>query len=93
MDRITIETMELKNFKCHGQLSLVLKDQKLQILGAESSGKTSIQDAWCWLLYGKDSRGSSLMEVRPLGHLSWFLRYRYHDRQQRCHESKRWCKQ
>lgn len=67
MDRITIETMELKNFKCHQKLSLVLKDQKLQILGAESSGKTSIQDAWCWLLYGKDSRGSTLSEVRPLG--------------------------
>ena len=66
MKRIQIETMELENFKCHEHLSAFLPENRMQILGTAGTGKTSLLDAWCWVLFGKDSRGSTLTEVRPL---------------------------
>ena len=68
MREIRIDTLELENFKCHAHLLLQLHGRSARVLGDNAAGKTSIYDALTWLLFGKDSSGSSdkLMEVKPL---------------------------
>lgn len=39
----------------------------LNIYGRNGSGKTSIYDAWLWLLFGKDHEGRSDHELKPNG--------------------------
>lgn len=39
---------------------------KTRISGANATGKTTIFDAFTWLLFGKDSLGSSDFDIRPL---------------------------
>ena len=66
MKEISLKSLRLENFKCHRELFLKLDGDSRQICGGTEKGKTSIYDAWCWLLYGKDSQGRTLTEVRPL---------------------------
>lgn len=40
--------------------------EKTRISGANATGKTTIFDAFTWLLFGKDSLGSSDFDIRPL---------------------------
>lgn len=49
-------SLELKNFKGHKNLSVHFGDVT-KISGANGTGKTSIFDAFCWVLTGKDSLG------------------------------------
>ena len=49
-------SLELKNFKGHKNLSVHFGDVT-KISGANGTGKTSIFDAFCWVLTGKDSMG------------------------------------
>lgn len=65
MKRITLLSMDIQNFKgCTGR-TIDFAD-KTKICGANATGKTTIFDAFTWLLFGKDSLGSSDFEIRPL---------------------------
>jgi len=60
-------TMRLENFKGIKNLLLELNGQNASIWGDNAVGKTSICDAYLWLLFGKDSQDKSDFAIKPLG--------------------------
>lgn len=65
MKRITLLSMDIQNFKgCAGR-TIDFAD-KTKICGANATGKTTLFDAFTWLLFGKDSLGSADFDIRPL---------------------------
>ena len=68
MKNIKIMRLCLENFKCHKALELDLSGRDASIYGDNATGKTSIYDALCWLLFGKDSHGNGEknIEIKPL---------------------------
>ena len=69
MKKIRISRLKLENFKCHKLLDLDLSGSSASIYGDNATGKTSIYDAFTWLLFGKDSRGTGEknLDLKPLG--------------------------
>lgn len=57
--------MHIQNFKGCKDKTIDFGD-KTRISGANATGKTTIFDAFAWLLFGKDSLGSSDFDIRPL---------------------------
>lgn len=65
MRSIRIEKIEIQNFKgCRDRV--IYFGNKTDIFGANASGKTTIMDAFCWLMFNKDSSGSEKFNIRPL---------------------------
>ena len=65
MKRITLLSMDIQNFKgCAGR-TIDFAD-KTKICGANATGKTTIFDAFTFLLFNRDSLGSSDFDIRPL---------------------------
>lgn len=65
MKRITLLSMGIQNFKgCTGR-TIDFAD-KTKICGANATGKTTIFDAFTFLLFNRDSLGSSDFDIRPL---------------------------
>lgn len=54
---IYLKQLILKNFKGITSLQIDFTENKTVIAGGNSTGKTTIQDAFTWLLFGKDSTG------------------------------------
>lgn len=67
MKEVKIKSISLRNFR--GVQEFELKDipNILNISGKNGSGKTSIYDAWLWLLFGKDHEGRADHELKPKG--------------------------
>ena len=65
MKRITLLSMDIQNFKgCTGR-TIDFTD-KTKICGANATGKTTIFDAFTFLLFNRDSLGSADFDIRPL---------------------------
>lgn len=66
MNQVKIKSLSLVNFK--GIRKLELKDlQKVtNIYGDNGTGKTSVFDAFTWLLFGKDSSDRTAFEIKTL---------------------------
>ena len=64
---IEIKSMDIVNFKCFRNLHLDFHSGINTIYGKNSAGKSSVFDAFTWLLFGKDSSGNSTFEVKPHG--------------------------
>ena len=64
--------MKIKLLKMHIQNFKRCKDREIDfgdrtsIKGANATGKTTVFDAFTWLLFGKDSLGSAKFDIRPL---------------------------
>lgn len=69
MKDIRIITLRLENFKCHALLELDFGGEDRNIYGDNATGKTSVYDGLCWLLFGKDSlgNGEKSIDLKPLG--------------------------
>ena len=65
MKNVKIHTIKLKNFKGIKALELKLV-QNTDLYGANGSGKTTIFDAFTWLLFDKDSQGRSSFGIKTL---------------------------
>lgn len=62
-----LERLELKNFK--GTEWLVIEPgDETHISGRNKAGKTTVFDAFTWLLTGKDSKGRADFAVKTIGH-------------------------
>lgn len=62
---ISIQQLTLTNFK--GAKNLTVDFGKItNIYGDNATGKTTIQDAWCWLLFGKNSNEQKDFEIKTL---------------------------
>lgn len=58
--------MEIQNFKGIRSLSLAPEGKDLKVYGDNGTGKTSIADAYTWMLTGKDSRGQAKFDIYPI---------------------------
>jgi len=63
---IFLKRLSIKNFKGIKNLEINFSPATL-IVGENATGKTSIYDAWLWLLFNKDSQGQTNFEVKPVG--------------------------
>lgn len=59
MKTIKLKSLSLVNFKGIRALDLNFSDQVTVIYGGNGTGKTTVFDAFLWLLFGKDSTGRS----------------------------------
>ena len=57
--RMSIERMNIENFKGTRHLSIDFADTTTKIFGMNGTGKTTIPDAFCWVLFNKDSHGNA----------------------------------
>lgn len=64
--RATIKQIVLQNFKGCKEATYTFDRKNTTVCGANGSGKTTIFDAFTWLLFSKDSLDNAKFEVRPL---------------------------
>jgi len=62
---ILLERLHIRNFKGIGQLE-VEPTRDTRVEGENGKGKTTILDAFLWLLFDKDSTGRTEFGIRPL---------------------------
>lgn len=55
---IRIQEIILENFRGIQRFRLSPQGRNVNIYGRNGAGKTTIADAWCWLLFGEDSHGA-----------------------------------
>lgn len=65
--KITLKKIKLLNFKGVGNKEINFIDGITEISGANATGKTTIMDAFLWLLFGKDSTDRKDFEIKTLG--------------------------
>lgn len=65
MQSILIKKLILKNFKGIKELEVDFGNIT-NILGGNATGKTTIFDSFCWLLFGKDSKDRKDFEIKTL---------------------------
>lgn len=58
--------MELDNFKGVQHFEFTPGGSDAIVYGANASGKTTLADAWHWILFGKDSRGRAQFDIKTL---------------------------
>lgn len=61
-----IKSIALQNFKGCKNSTYTFNGKNITVCGANGSGKTTIFDAFTWLLFGKDSLDNAKFEIRPL---------------------------
>lgn len=64
MQEMILKTLILQNFKGIENLTIDFKNDT-KILGANGSGKTTIFDAYSWLLWDKDSNSRKDFDIKP----------------------------
>lgn len=74
MRTIVLKSMQIKNFKGIEYLGVEFTN-RTEICGRNGLGKTSIQDAFLWCLFGKDSTGASSFSVKPLDENGKMIEY------------------
>lgn len=60
-------SLKLTNFKGIRNFSLDANGQDVSIFGDNATGKTTLFDAFTWLLFGKDSQNRADFEIKTLG--------------------------
>lgn len=66
MNTLKILRLELRNFKGQRNLALDFGGRSCTIYGDNATGKTTVYDAFSWLLFGVDSLGQSTFDIKPL---------------------------
>ena len=65
MRNIKLKSLHIQNFKgCKERI--INFGENTRICGANATGKTTVFDAFTWVLFGKDSLGSAKFDIRPL---------------------------
>lgn len=62
-----LRQLTIKNFKGLGAFNISMNGADTSIYGDNATGKTTIFDAFTWLLFGKDSLTSAVFEIKPKG--------------------------
>ena len=66
MSTIKLQRLTLSNFKGIKALTLDLAGRNASIYGANATGKSTIYDAFLWLLFDKDSQNKSAFNIKTL---------------------------
>lgn len=64
--KAVIKQIIMQNFKGCNNATYTFDGKNVTVCGANGSGKTTIFDAFTWLLFGKDSLDNAKFEIRPL---------------------------
>lgn len=67
MKRITIKQMHLVNFKAFRDFTIDFNSDVTEVRGQNALGKTTIFDAFTYVLFGKDSQGRTQFNLKTLG--------------------------
>ena len=63
--KISVKKIWIENFKGIRQLEVDTNSSIVSVKGKNASCKTTIADAFSWLLFDKDSKGNSTFAIRP----------------------------
>lgn len=63
--KMTLNRLKIENFKGIRSFEIVPNGGNLEITGKNKLGKTTIYDAFLWLLFGKNSAGETKFTVKP----------------------------
>ena len=66
MGEMRLLSLHLHNFKGIQDFLLDARGKSLDIHGDNATGKTTLFDAYLWLLFGKDSQGQANFEIKTL---------------------------
>jgi exonuclease SbcC len=66
MNHIKVKSLSLINFKGIRKLNLEGLGHEVHIFGDNGTGKTTVFDAFTWLLFGKDSADRTTFEIKTL---------------------------
>lgn len=66
MKRIELKSLHLKNFKGIKNLEIDCQSKVVNIAGDNATGKTTVNDAFRWLLFDKDSTDRKQFEIKTL---------------------------
>lgn len=66
MKEIKLLQLKIENFKGCAFADIEFGGRDGAIYGRNGAGKSTIYDALCWLLFGKDSKGSATFDLMPL---------------------------
>ncbi len=66
MKKIKIERLSLLNFKGIKSNVIYFSEDITKINGANATGKSTINDAFCWLLFGKDAIGRTAFGIKTI---------------------------
>ncbi|HSH24965.1 MAG TPA: ATP-binding protein, partial [Massilibacterium sp.] len=66
MKTIKLLNLKLTNFKGIKSFELNANGEDMKVFGENATGKTTIFDAFVWLLFGKDSQNSTQFEIKTL---------------------------
>ena len=66
MKALLLRRLCIKQFKGIKSLDLHFNGEDVSIFGANATGKTTVYDAFLWLLFGKDSQDSANFNIKPL---------------------------
>jgi len=66
MNNLKLTTLRVKNFQGVKDFTLETKGEDIKIGGANATGKTTLNDAFLWLLFGKNSKGKADFALKPL---------------------------
>ncbi|MFP3953115.1 MAG: AAA family ATPase [Candidatus Acetothermia bacterium] len=64
MKKLTLDSLVLNNFKGVKHIEIDFDGKNMDVFGANESGKTTIFDAFTWLLFGQDSRGRAKFDLK-----------------------------
>lgn len=64
--KITLDKLKLRMWKGVRDFVLDAQGRDVKIYGDNATGKTTLVDAWRWLLFGKDSRDQANFEIKTL---------------------------
>ena len=62
-----LNSLALRHFKGALDLTLEPKGKDFDVYGDNATGKTTLADAWFWLLFGKDSENRADFEIKTIG--------------------------
>lgn len=63
---LKLQSLKLRNFKIHKDFTLQLDGRNADIYGDNQVGKTTLYDAFLWLLFDKNSEGKTDFTVKPI---------------------------
>lgn len=66
MKKLTINTIRIQNFKGIKDFSIDPAGNDISVFGENGTGKTTLADAFSWLLFGKDSKDKADFQIKPV---------------------------
>lgn len=64
---LELQRLRLRNFKGIQAFELIANGENAGVYGDNGTGKTTLADAFSWLLFGKDSQGHTDFGIKPYG--------------------------